>query len=232
MGGTDPETTTPAPEGDNSEWADAPFPEHVFIDVAVDQIKERLRISERQAVELLTDAMAYEEVRTWSRKYESIYKGETLVRLTGRYWREIGSDNLQFIDLNEFRRGQGGILLRTRTYHLHYILLSKDDFRCWLDRLPSPATAPAVAPAETKKPAEGAPAPAPIPPKRQSNGLNYRGKDAPLVAEMRESIEAGKARSPEDAARVVMTRAVGTTNQASLVKRLALHYRQTFPAQS
>jgi hypothetical protein len=62
--------------------------------------------------------------------------------------------------------------------------------------------------------------------KRPTNGLNYNDDDAPLWAEMRALIAAGKARSVEDAARAVVARAVGSGQDASKVKRLAEGYRK------
>jgi hypothetical protein len=67
---------------------------------------------------------------------------------------------------------------------------------------------------------------------RQTNGRDFREKDGPLVGEMRAMIEAGTASSPENAALVVVGHAVGSGALASRVKRLALHYRQTYGAQS
>jgi hypothetical protein len=68
-------------------------------------------------------------------------------------------------------------------------------------------------------------------PRGKSNGLDYRDEDVPLVAKMREMIEAGKASSAENAARAVVNRAAGAGKPESKVKRLALHYRQSYPAQ-
>jgi hypothetical protein len=76
---------------------------------------------------------------------------------------------------------------------------------------------------------EGAASPAR---RRTSNGRDYRERDAPLVAEMRAMIAAGKASSSENAALAVVDRAEGGGMPASKVKRLALHYRQSYPAQS
>jgi hypothetical protein len=64
-----------------------------------------------------------------------------------------------------------------------------------------------------------------MPAKHKHNGRDYRTDDAPLVKEMEGLIKARKARSPEDAARQVVGRAVGTNNEASKVARLAKHYR-------
>ena len=73
--------------------------------------------------------------------------------------------------------------------------------------------------------------PAPARAKRKSNGLDYREADAPVVAEMRNMIDAGDARSPEDAALAVFDRAVGKAIRDSKVKRLARHYREKYPSQ-
>jgi hypothetical protein len=65
-------------------------------------------------------------------------------------------------------------------------------------------------------------------PKRKSNGRDYRPDDSALVAEMEEAIQAGRACSPEDAARGVVERAVGGGSAASKVARLAKHHRETY----
>jgi hypothetical protein len=67
--------------------------------------------------------------------------------------------------------------------------------------------------------------------KRKSNGRDYRQVDAPLVTEMRHLIEDRSARSPEDAARGLVGRAQGGGTDESKVKRLALHYRKTYPVE-
>ena len=64
------------------------------------------------------------------------------------------------------------------------------------------------------------------PGKRQTNGLDYSTDDAPLVDEMSKLMAAGKARSPEDAARQVVSRAKGGGQEDSEVKRLAKRYRE------
>jgi hypothetical protein len=66
------------------------------------------------------------------------------------------------------------------------------------------------------------------PPKRKSNGLNYRAHDSALVDEMHDAIQAGTARTGEDAARGVVHRAVGAGTDDSKVKRLAKHYREKY----
>ena len=68
--------------------------------------------------------------------------------------------------------------------------------------------------------------------KLRHNGLDYNAVYAPLLAEMEALIDAGRARSPEDAARAFVHRATGTGQDASKVKRLALHYRQKHKCQT
>ena len=53
------------------------------------------------------------------------------------------------------------------------------------------------------------------PKKRKSNGRDYRQVDAELVTEMHELIQAGRASSPEDAARALVARAVGRGSDGS-----------------
>jgi hypothetical protein len=91
---------------------------------------------------------------------------------------------------------------------------------------------------DAPRPAASAPAEAATPPdttdakKRPHNGADFRLKDAPLVAEMRAMIEAGKAQSPEHAASFFLNRATGGGKPDSKAKRLALRYRAAYPAQS
>ena len=84
------------------------------------------------------------------------------------------------------------------------------------------------------RPTDTAPRPivAPSAVKRRHNGADYRVSDEPLVSKMREMIMAKKARSPEDAARDVVKCAQGGGQDNSKVKRLALHYRKSYPDQS
>ncbi|MBP0446703.1 hypothetical protein J8J14_18155 [Roseomonas sp. SSH11] len=58
-------------------------------------------------------------------------------------------------------------------------------------------------------------------------GLSYRSVDTPLVDEMRRLIAEGRARGPQDAARMVVGRAVGAGSADSKVKRLARQLKQS-----
>ena len=80
-------------------------------------------------------------------------------------------------------------------------------------------------------PADVSSGPARTPTKRRHNGLDHRLSDAPLVADMRNLIATKKAQSAEDAARAVVSRAAGSGQPASKVKRLALHYREKHPVE-
>ena len=209
-----------------------PPPGCVFIDAAVDQIKERLQISEGPAVKRLLDEVCSGEIRTWVQEWNGRRA------LPAQAW--IGAH----IDLGGFRDNRhSGICFGGTYYHLHYFLIAEDDFACRLNRSARPAlsvpvveTAPAAVAVPAIEPAllreEKSAEVAPVAAKRRSNGLDHRDKDAPLVAEMRTLIETGNARSPEDAARAVVGRAVGYSTEASKVKRLSKHYRESQPSES
>jgi len=91
-----------------------------------------------------------------------------------------------------------------------------------------PPTNPGANQLELPKRPASIPSPSVAARKRVHNGLDYRKADAPLVTEMRKMIEAGRARSPEDAARGVVDRAVGGGQATSKLKRLALNYRRIY----
>jgi hypothetical protein len=75
-------------------------------------------------------------------------------------------------------------------------------------------------------PPGGLPEPPSPTPKRKSNGRDYRDLDARLCPEMQDLIKEGKATSPEDAAREMVSKIAGSGTEDSRIKRLALRYRE------
>jgi hypothetical protein len=113
--------------------SDAPPPGRVFIDTAVCQIKERLRISEGPAVKRLLDALRGEGIRSWMNRFS----GRT--KLPSASWNDAD------VDLDCFRNtGQSGIRFGGTNYHLHYFLIAEDDLGCWLGGLAPSSTANAT----------------------------------------------------------------------------------------
>jgi len=81
----------------------------LFIDAAVEQIKERLRISEGPALMRLLDKMHTGEVRTWKKRSRDVREKVRPAAWEGAH-----------VDLDMFRaQGHSGILFRGSHYHLH-----------------------------------------------------------------------------------------------------------------
>jgi hypothetical protein len=114
--------------------------------------------------------------------------------------------------------------------HLGY-LVQEDEFEAWRtashkDRAePSPNLPPDPLTALVDRMAATyAAIPAthrPNAPQARKRGRSYREDDLPLVEEMERLIASGRARGPEDAARAVVARAVGSGTDESKIKRLA-----------
>jgi hypothetical protein len=66
-----------------------------------------------------------------------------------------------------------------------------------------------------------------LPPKPRSNGLDYRGNDALLVADMRKMMADDETMGITDAARAVVARDAGKGIRESKITRLILRHRQT-----
>ena len=130
-----------AKEAAEEKPAAAP-PGRIFIDSAVDRIKERLGLSDGLAIERLMKALVAEGVQSWGRR------GLSRIKLTADHLKTV------VVDLNEFRAsGHSGLRLWGNTYHLHAIEIDQEDFRCCLDGLKVAPTAERVA-TEGPAPAE------------------------------------------------------------------------------
>jgi hypothetical protein len=168
----------------------------LYPDAAVARIMQRLGVTERVASKRLLDALEAAEVWAWKRLGPS-----NRIKVAAADW--IGGN----IDLDFYREnGGGGVHLKDRRFiHQHRFLIPQDIFEHWLEQ-PKPLTQGRAA-------------------KPKHNGLNFAAADLPLVQEMRRLIKAGQARSPEDAARAVVSRAEGHGDPRSRVGRLAKRYR-------
>jgi hypothetical protein len=96
----------------------------LFIDSAVEHVKERLRLSECPALKRLLDIVHIGEVRTWMKRSRAVREKVRPGAWEGAH-----------VDLDMFRaRGQSGILFCGSHYHLHRFLISEEDLACWLSR--------------------------------------------------------------------------------------------------
>jgi len=119
------EARTAEAEAGQTEVGGPPV-EFMFIDTAVEQIKERLRISEGPALKRLLDIMHTGEVRTWKRTRKGLNGREKILPAA---WEGA------HVDLDVFRaQEQSGILFCGSHYHLHRFLISEEDLACWLSR--------------------------------------------------------------------------------------------------
>ena len=186
------------------EDTQAPQPPSVLIDKAVAQIMERTGCPEDYAVKLLLDALRGGEISARREWWLSVPP-----KVPASNWANAE------VNLETFRtESGGGLWLNGENRHLHYVRLDAAGFDWWLVSLHR---------AEGREDAK--------PKRSKSNGIDYREKDAPLIAEMHDLISHGKARSPQDAARAVAKRAAGNATDASKVERLANRYRTKHPGQ-
>jgi hypothetical protein len=179
----------------------------VFIDQAVREVAGRLALPERLAIARLLQAIREGWIETWTAGYDIWLQSRRRLpqKIAPQWW-----DTAE-IDLEPFRgSGPGCVEQEGRGRHLYRFLIDAASFAAWLNQLVPEKAAKAN--------------------KRAPNGRNYRKDDAPIVADMRNLIVSSP-QSPESAARCFVKRAIGGGTDDSKVKRLALHYRETYPAE-
>ncbi len=154
----------------------------LFIDTAVEQIRERLRISEGPALKRLLDIMHTGEVRTWKKRSRDIREKVRPGAWEGAH-----------VDLDIFRaRGHSGIVFCGSHYHLHRFLISEEDLACWLLRA-APMTQAEIEPPGVA--AAAVPADAPVLRKAAEPVAELIGIE-PAPAAPREAQEGDRQRCP------------------------------------